>query len=481
MPDNPDPPVEELMEKLIPQARAVAWKHWHGAPYVLEFDELLSLAYKGLAEARARWPLYCAEHHFDPARTRFFSVYCVTPGTPVLTAGLDWVPAGDLTVGQELVGVDEDVSGRQRRHFRPSLVQQAERRSARCLVLRLSDGREVTCTTDHLWLVSWRVRGSSAQYCWRPAGLLRPGMRLFSPLRPWSRDESRDGGWLAGVVDGGGCYVRLHDQVRGYQVGQDKGAMLDKVCRVLDNLDLPYAVSRPAVEAGVRVNITQAWAATELAGRLRMERLPGRPVWEGRSAANRLSGAASEVASVTDAGVREVVTLETSTHTYLANGLVAHNCLRRMNGAILDYKRAQDWASRTERGNARLLRDAGQDQGVSEADMSVATGLSRAEVSETLAAMARRPVGFDPVEHDVPDNADTESHVVVSDLLDAAVSALEAQPVAVQFCTVLVFYCGLTPKQAASVLGLQAAEVTTMMQQGALAVHSALARAAGDR
>jgi DNA-directed RNA polymerase specialized sigma subunit len=229
--ENPDPPVEELMERLIPQARAVAWKHWHGAPYVLEFDELLSLAYKGLSEAQARWPVYCAEHGFDPATTRFFSVYC----------------------------------------------------------------------------------------------------------------------------------------------------------------------------------------------------------------------------------------------------------LRRMNGAILDYKRAQDWASRTQRGNARLLRDAGQDQGASEADMSTATGLTRAEVSETLAAMARRPVGFDPVEHDVPDNADTESHVVVSDLLDAAVSALEAQPVAVQFAVVLTFYCGLTPKQAASVLGLQAAEVAGMQQSGAIAVHKALADAAGER
>lgn len=226
-----DRPIEELMAQLIPQARAVAWKHWHAAPYVLEFDELVSLAYKGLTEASNRWEVYCAKNGFDPRITRFYSVYC----------------------------------------------------------------------------------------------------------------------------------------------------------------------------------------------------------------------------------------------------------LRRMTGSILDYMRSQDWVSRNVRNNARALREAGQDLGRSEAEMAAASGLTRAEVAETLAAMARRPVQFDPVEHDVADVSDTESQAAVSNLTDAAVAALEDQPLAVQFSVILTFYSGLSVKQAAQVLGLDAAEVATMQQAGALAVHAALARAARDR
>jgi RNA polymerase sigma factor for flagellar operon FliA len=224
-----DRPITELMDHLIPQARAVAWKHWHSAPYVLEFDELVSLAYKGLTEAHNRWPVYCAKNGFDPSITRFFSVYC----------------------------------------------------------------------------------------------------------------------------------------------------------------------------------------------------------------------------------------------------------LRRMTGSILDFMRSQDWVSRQTRNNARALRDAGQDLGRTEAEMATATGLTRDEVSQTLAAMARRPVQFDPVDHDVRDETDTESRAVVDDLLNTAVTALEDQPVPVQFAVILTFYSGLSVKQAANLLGLDSAEVARMQQTGALAVHRALTGAAG--
>lgn len=219
------------MKQLIPQARAIAWKHWHSAPYVLEFDELVSLAYKGLTEAANRWPAYCEKNGFNPETTRYYSVYCQ----------------------------------------------------------------------------------------------------------------------------------------------------------------------------------------------------------------------------------------------------------RRMTGSILDYMRSQDWVSRTVRNNARALREAGQDLGRSEAEMAAASGLTREEVSQTLAAMARRPVQFDPIEHDVADPATTESHVEVDDLLEAAVGALEAQPVGVQFAVILTFYSGLSVKQAAVMMGLEVPEVTTMQQTGAIAVHAALAAAARDR
>lgn len=150
-----------------------------------------------------------------------------------------------------------------------------------------------------------------------------------------------------------------------------------------------------------------------------------------------------------------------------------------MTGSILDYMRAQDWVTRTVRNRSRALRDAGQDQGRTEAELAAGSGMTRRQVSDTLAAMARRPVGFDPVEHDVPDNADTESGAVVADLLGTAVRSLRSLPPQAQLATALTFYHGMSAKQAAEVLGADAAEVATWQQQAVLAVHQALLEAAG--
>jgi RNA polymerase sigma factor for flagellar operon FliA len=232
MSDEPvDPPISELMEKLIAQSRVIAWRYWHSAPYVLDFEELVSLAYKGLVEAHSRWPAYCEKNGYNPDTTRYFTEYS----------------------------------------------------------------------------------------------------------------------------------------------------------------------------------------------------------------------------------------------------------LRRMRGSILDYMRAQDWVPRTVRDRSRALRDAGQDQGQTQQQMAEATGMTRQQVSDTLAAMARRPVGFDPAEHDVQDAADTESSAVVDDLLATAVGVMQELPLPVQFALALTFYSGLTVKQAAEALGMEAGEVQQLQQTGVLAVHSVLAHAAREK
>ena len=143
--------------------------------------------------------------------------------------------------------------------------------------------------------------------------------------------------------------------------------------------------------------------------------------------------------------------------------------------------RSLDWATRTERNRARMIRDAGQDLGKTEAELAEATGLTRQQVSETLATLARRPVGFDPVEHDVTDNADTESRAVVSDMLGSAVQAIRDLTLEEQFVLAMTFYYGQTVKQAAEALSMEQGEAAALQQQAVLAVHQALRREAEDR
>ena len=88
-------------------------------------------------------------------------------------------------------------------------------------------------------------------------------------------------------------------------------------------------------------------------------------------------------------------------------------CLARMRGAMLDNLRSQDWVTRSDRTRAKLIRDAGQDRGASEAELAAATGLTVAEVRSTLAAVSARPVSIDAEPHDVAAEADVESQAMV--------------------------------------------------------------------
>lgn len=155
-------------------------------------------------------------------------------------------------------------------------------------------------------------------------------------------------------------------------------------------------------------------------------------------------------------------------------------CSRRMNGSILDAMRALDWVTRPVRERARALRDAGEGLGKSEIQLAQTTGMSRDEVHDTTAEMARRPVTFDASEHDMADAAplaDVEGGAVVADILRQSSAVLRSMPPDNQLAAVLVFYCGMSAAQSAEAMGLPVPRVQSLADAAALAVHRALASA----
>lgn len=80
----------------------------------------------------------------------------------------------------------------------------------------------------------------------------------------------------------------------------------------------------------MRVDIAQRWASMELMGRLRPVRLMplSYEIWEGGHISRQDGNSSARVIAAGPAGVREVVSLGTSTGTYIANGLASHNCGR---------------------------------------------------------------------------------------------------------------------------------------------------------
>lgn len=151
--------------------------------------------------------------------------------------------------------------------------------------------------------------------------------------------------------------------------------------------------------------------------------------------------------------------------------------LRRVRGAMLDALRSQDWVTRSARTRAKALREAGQDQGLSEADLAARSGMTVREVRETVAAVAARPVSLDAEPHDMPATEGTESRVVVSSILEAAVGELRRYPPQVQAVVALRYYHGCTNTEAAAVLGVDEADVVRWHAEAVTAMHAAMVKA----
>lgn len=152
-------------------------------------------------------------------------------------------------------------------------------------------------------------------------------------------------------------------------------------------------------------------------------------------------------------------------------------CLRRIRGAMLDAMRSADWVTRSMRTKAKLIRDAGQDLGKSEAELASATGLSTRQIRDTLSGVAARPVSFDAESHDVPDSGDTESQVFVSGVLGAVAAEMNGLDPETRVVLAMRFHQGLDFEVIAGKLGTTVDRVTGLHNAGVLAVHDVMLQA----
>lgn len=276
--------------------------------------------------------------------------YCCVPQTRILTARMLWTEAGKLSIGDELVGVDEFPEAGGDRKFRRAVVTGTGTAVRECLRVVLEDGREVTCSTDHPWLVkTWRKGSLASQgqssLQWIETRNLREGDRIASPVRTWDVTGTYQAGWLAGILDGEGTAGRYGNgpyKATSLSVAQNPGVVLDTVKAILKVMGIEYSEAQNARNSQVTVlRIRSIAGVMELLGRVRPLRLRADGLWEGASIRTKQPGQYATVARVIPAGEREVTTLGTSTGTFLAEGLVSHNT----DDFISDRARDNGWPS----------------------------------------------------------------------------------------------------------------------------------------
>ncbi len=263
--------------------------------------------------------------------------FCLDPESRVLTSDLRWVPIGTLQVGDTLVGVDEEVPGSgQKRKLRKADVQAVWRTRKTARKLIFEDGSRVICSNDHKWM-----KQSGTNFLWTTANNLKPGHRIAEFIKPWEEDNSFDAGYLAGIFDGEGWISKGSDNgpdgptYYGISVAfsQKPGDVADRVLKILDNKGFNYGVHT------TQRNATQ-WSMTgkdaiRFMGQYRPVRfMPWiEKMWEGKSWGRGKRGTARgetsyrRIASIEELPEQDLVDITTSTRTFIAEGLVSHNCI----------------------------------------------------------------------------------------------------------------------------------------------------------
>lgn len=261
--------------------------------------------------------------------------HCVAPDTKILTADLRYVSAGAIEEGMSLLGFDEERVGN-RRSFRSSEVKDVRRALQPSYRLTFDDGTVVVCSDNHQWLTSW---GTNKRR-WLPTSRLLPtrgakaGSRVVRLLDVWETDDSRSSGYLAGLYDGEGS---LNQRVVSNPNGvanqlvftQNDGVVLDATASLLRDRGYTFSTQRvertnPAWLPTTQLVISRRPDLLRLLGSVRPDRLLNKLNVDmlGSIPTSR----SARLVAKEFLGDTEVVVIQTTTSTYIAEGLASHNC-----------------------------------------------------------------------------------------------------------------------------------------------------------
>jgi hypothetical protein len=257
--------------------------------------------------------------------------YCVSPETKILTKNLDWVEAGSLRIGDELFGIEETANmqknkKRTRKKLLPTTVLHDGIIQRPRYKLNLENGDTLISSEEHPWLVATKASGN--QFWISTITLfndIKKGKIRYLPkfMDVWTEETNKNAGWLAGIFDGEGHVSKSSNQIG---IGQKPGIVLDKIVSETRLYSEIYCWENP--KSGVtQCALRGDWAKKlEFLGRIKPSRLINN-FWDNLQKRPPTAEAKElvRIIGVEFLGVGDVVALETSTHTYFAEGYGAHN------------------------------------------------------------------------------------------------------------------------------------------------------------
>lgn len=264
---------------------------------------------------------------------------CVSPDTRILTENLRWVRAAELKQGDRVIGFSEEL-GAAKTRFEPSVVVSTTRVQEPGYKIHMKNGDVLDASHNHMWVASrpgdkhvkWF---RTEQFLKRNNTLANNHYTLRRLVKPWEEDRSWEAGWLAGFLDGEGSLSGYHLSVSQTDEGGNEvvtNLMYDALqARVAGRI---HEIHRPQTgthkEAWV-LRITNLPDILSLLGRVRPARLLNKiPAFlAGKSPFAALKGITQEVSHLEYQGVKEYISVETTSKTFIAEGYLSHNCHNR--------------------------------------------------------------------------------------------------------------------------------------------------------
>lgn len=268
---------------------------------------------------------------------------CVASNTKILKNNLDWVEAKDLKVGDELVGFEENTTGT--RKYKKSIVTGHEIQKAITYRVFFDDTSYVDVTEDHQWL---GLAPKDNQYRWRKTNELSVGYRMPKPFNVWEEKQDYNSGYLAGIIEADGSVTK--DNYYGISIYQSQTKnkdIFDKIIKILDEENINYNVDNIETskiisttykgqegiiqnEVNTNDNVIRILGSSnnkiEYIGKYNIQKGKRNFCADNmgylKIPANRLR----VITNIVKLQEQDIVVMQTSEKTFIANGYLMHNC-----------------------------------------------------------------------------------------------------------------------------------------------------------
>jgi hypothetical protein len=268
-------------------------------------------------------------------------VYCLDPATKVLCADLIWRPISELEPGDKLVGFDEFAEPGKQRKLRESTVKAKWATRGEALRVHFDDGSSVVCSPNHRWFkVELSAKGEINNGKWIQAGYttrigsaghpshLKVGDHIRHIVDPWEVDDTRDGGWLAGILDGEGWVSSPKTSAFKVGIAQNPGLVLEKTKDLLKQHGFDFYQWNKHASRQTdceQVEVRGIANVLRLLGQFRPERLLAKSAGSWQDKTPRGYTKFKTITEIEQLPEQDLIDIETTTKTFIAEGLVSHN------------------------------------------------------------------------------------------------------------------------------------------------------------
>lgn len=261
--------------------------------------------------------------------------FCLDKDTKILSDDLNWIRLDDVKIGQKIVSVDEyPEKGRGKgRKMRTAVVEKKSIVYEEAFEIKLSNGEKVIATEKHKFLSKkWEC---STETCWKRVEDMNVGSSIRYITNTWEGKNYEDG-WFSGMIDGEGSLAKKSRSGGLIVVSQVAGPVWNRLIKYLNYENYNYRIeedkrtpedsSRLGSKIVYKAIVSRMNEMFRLVGKTRPSRFINNKWWENKNLPGKRSGDAwLKIISIKSVGKREMVDLQTSEKTYIANGLVSHN------------------------------------------------------------------------------------------------------------------------------------------------------------